>query len=306
METTILGKCYRSFLRILSIIAYFPTIIAYKLAPLFAQYAFSPIDHEQPIMKKALQNAGYLFSPKDWQSLWKKHLADHAIFCLNIFKHSSFNTLWVKQHVKLDDKELNTLIKTHKSVLFLTYHHNFSHSLAVVLGSSGHKVNCFVAPEESSEIFEFIGIYIKRLHHGCTQHFNGGKYLFFNKNSTGAHITRRAFIEGGILVAANDIPSGSKKSPAINFLGRTIYPPIGNVRLACKMKIPIVAGLMVRDGQNYKLISRQLNSQQNTELIMTEYFSFLKEIIMQYPGIWDGWNFFSSLPVAVINNESIT
>ncbi len=298
MELSDLGRCYRSFLRYLSYISKLPLSVAYYVTPFLAWYGFSPIRHEESLVKQALSDSGRKLSPSDWQKLWRRRLADHAIFCLNIFKHASFDEAWVKNHVSFDKEGLQALDDS-KSILFLTYHNAYSHTLCVALGSSGWRVNAFVASEETSPIFEFVGSYIRQLHAGCVRHFKGGKYLFFDQNSVGASLTRRALADGGVLVATNDLNNASKKSPSIKFLGRVIRPPIGNVKLACKMGVPIVAGVMVRDGGHYQLIYRQLDSHQNIEAIMTEYFDFLTELLTKYPHFWDGWNWFSSLPSEV-------
>ncbi|BCG66083.1 MAG: hypothetical protein methR_PLP0004 (plasmid) [Methyloprofundus sp.] len=303
MELSALGRCYRSFLRCLSLISKFPYSIAYYLAPLLANYGFSPISHEEPLVKQAVSDTGQSLSATEWRQFWHKRLADHAIFCLNIFKNASFDEAWVKKYVTFDKASLQA-IDQNKSILFLTYHNPYSHTLCVALGSSGWRVNPFVAAEETSPIFDFVGRYIKKLHAGCMRHFNGGKYLFFDQNSVGASLTRRALADGGILVATNDILNYSKKAPTIKFMGRLITPPIGNVKLACRMGIPIVAGLMVRDGEHYKIVYRQLDSHQSIEQIMTEYFDFLTELLAKYPAFWDGWNWFSSLPLDSAENTN--
>jgi len=295
MDISALGRCYRSFLRCIAVIAKLPISMGYYLAPLLAYYGFSPIKHDEALIKQALDDSGHKLSSTEWSQVWQKRLADHAVFCLNIFKQASFDEAWVNKHVFFDKESLQAL-DNRKSILFLTYHNAYSHTLCVALGSSGWRVNAFVAAEETSPIFDFVGCYIRQLHAGCVRHFNGGKYLFFDQNSVGASLTRRALADGGVLVATNDISNSSKKSPPIKFLGRVITPPIGNVKLACKMGVPIVAGVMVRDGDNYQLIYRQLDSNQSIEVIMTEYFDFLAELLTKYPHFWDGWNWFSDLP----------
>ena len=302
MELSALGRCYRSFLRCIALISKLPVTIGYYLAPWLAYYGFSPIRQDEALIKQALSDAGWQFSLIEWQQLWRKRLADHAIFCLNIFKQPAFNATWVKQHVSLDSELLDTLLAEHNSVLFLTYHHAYQHSLCGVLGVSGWHLNALAAPEESSAIFAFIGPYIRKLHQGCAMHFNGGKYLFFDRDMTGARMTKRALTEGGILISLNDFASPAEKCTAIPVFNRFISAPAGSVKLACRMGIPIVAGGMLRHGQDYKVVIRQLDNSQDVAAIMRDYFAFLAEIVADSPHFWDGWNWFSALPSDVPEN----
>jgi len=299
MDLSALGRCYRSFLRCIAVIAKLPTAMGYYLAPLLAYYGFSPIKHDEALIKQALNDSGHKLSLVDWRRTWQKRLADHAVFCLNIFKQSSLKKEWVKKHVSLDSELLETLLAEHKSVLFLTYHHAYQHSLCGVLGASGWHLNALAAPEESSAIFSFIGPYIRKLHQGCAIHFNGGKYLFFGRDITGARMTKRALSEGGILISLNDFVSSAEKCPPIPIFNRYITAPAGSVKLACRMGIPIVAGGMLRTGQDYQVFMRQLDHTQSVEDIMCAYFEYLAEIVAKAPYFWDGWNWFSSLSTEV-------
>lgn len=295
MELFELGRCYRSFLRCIAVIAKFPVAIGYYLAPWLAYYGFSPIRQDEVSVRQALSDAGRKFSAIEWQKLWRKRLADHAIFCLNIFKQPRFDSAWVKKHVNFDSDLLDALLVEHHSVLFLTYHHAYQHSLCGVLGAPGRHLNALAAPEESSAIFAFIGSYIRKLHQGCAMHFNGGRYLFFERDITGARMTKRALTQGGILISLNDFTSPAENCTAIPVFNRFITAPAGSVKLACRMGVPIVAGGMLRSGEDYKIVMRQLDNTQDVAVIMRDYFSFLAEIVADAPHFWDGWNWFSSL-----------
>ena len=129
MDLSTLGRCYRSFLRSIELIAKLPISFGYYLAPKLAYYGFSPIQKDEALIKQALSDSGKKFSSTNWRLFWRKRLADHAIFCLNIFKQPSFDATWVEQHVLLDSELLDTLLMEHRSVLFLTYHHAEKHTL---------------------------------------------------------------------------------------------------------------------------------------------------------------------------------
>jgi len=304
MAVSALGGCYRAFLRSIALIAKLPVAVGYYLAPRLAYYGFSPIRQDEERTKQALSDAGRQFATTDWQQLWRKRLADHAVFCLNIFKQPAFNSAWVKKHVSLDTKLLESLLAEHKSILFLTYHHAYQHSLCGVLGASGWHLNALAAPEESSAIFTFIGSYIRKLHQGCAMHFNGGKYLFFDRDITGARMTKRALAKGHILISLNDFVSPSKKCAAIPVFNRFITAPAGSVKLACRMGVPIVAGGMLRHGQDYQVVIRQLDNSQDVTAIMRDYFAFLEEIVADAPHFWDGWHWFSALPSDARENKN--
>jgi len=292
---TTFGRCYRRFLRCINIVAYLPNTPAYYITSKISRYCFSPIQAEQDNFKNSLISVGFKFSELKWRTLWQQRLRDHALFCLHIFKQVHFNKLWTQKHITVDSQSLQTLLDKHNSVLFLTYHHAFHHALCAALGASGLKLNALAAPEESSTIFNFIGRYIHTLHSGCRQYFNGGDYLFFDNTMRGARLTKHALTEGGVLISLNDFSSSSNTKIPIKFFNRLLYPPIGSVKLACKLNIPIVTGAMIYNGsQHYDIIFQQLDTAQNPAAIMRDYMVFLENLTQQHPVFWDGWNWFNT------------
>jgi len=307
MDLNKLGRAYRRFLRCMAVLAKFPITLGYLGAPWLAYIGLSPIKQEAAGFRQALEDAGKRFSDADWLSIWRKRLADQAIFCLHIFKQPKCDAKWVKQQITVDLAQLETLLQAQGSVLFLTYHHAYQHTLCAALGAAGLPLNALAAPEESSPLFAFIGTYIKQLHRGCALHFNGGKYLFFDRDMAGARMAKRALANGGILISLNDFSGSQEKCPAVPVFNRRITAPTGSVKLACRLGIPIVAGGMLRDGQHYQIVMRQIDNTQNITCIMRDYFAFLEEISADAPHFWDGWNWFSGLPhdsVETLNDSS--
>ncbi len=254
---------------------------------------------KKKIFQSAIKNSGLQILQKDWDKLWKKRLSDHAIFCLNIFKQPSFNNLWVKKHVSLESELLQLLLDKHKSILFLTYHHPYQHFLFSILGTFGWRINVLAAPEESSELFPFIGFYIRKMHKNCSIHFNNGKYLFFKNNLTGTRIAKRSLSQGGILISLNDFNINHKNNISTKLFNRFISAPTGSIKLACRMNIPIVVGVAIRNNNKYEIIIREIDNTKNIESIMNDYFNFLEEILKESSHLWDGWNWFSSLPLNI-------
>ena len=301
MNLSQLGRRYRMFLRLIRLTTFLPRNIAYPTAPFFAYFGLSPISHQQQSVKNAILNAHIPFS--NWSIVWKKRLADHAIFCMNAFYHPQFNKQWLQDQVEIDSEFLRGLAKEHKSILLLTYHHPFHHTLFCVLGLLGLQTHVLAAQEESSLLFSYIGQYIKRLHKGCTKHFNGGGYLFFKNDIAGARMAKRVLLKGGVLVSLNDFMGDETKYPSSRLFNRRVSSPNGSIKLAQRMGVPIVTAIMVRTGNRYRVILQQIENNQSEESIMEDYFSFLSNVLLEHPEIWDGWDWFSSFPL-IENREN--
>jgi len=297
MNLTQFGQRYRLFLQLIGIVSRLPRKIAYYIAPTLAFCGLSPIDYQQNTVRKALIDARIKLP--NMRNFWRKRRADHAIFCLNSFYHQKFDEDWLAQHVTLDKARLQAIAAKSpmNNILFLTYHHQFQHTLCCSLGIAGFRLQALAAAEEVSPIFSYIGNYIKRLHQGCSYHFNGGNYLFFNSDRTGVKLAKQALSEKGILISLNDFPAPAKISGHNPLFNRNATAPFGSVKLACRMGVPIVAGIMLRQGEDYRIIFREFESGQSPESIMADYFAYLEEIIIENPSVWSGWDWFSSFPL---------
>jgi len=62
------------------------------------------------------------------------------------------------------------------------------------------------------------------------------------------------------------------------------------------MKLPIILGIMHRDGNRYRVKLRKVEPCHDPDVVMKNYFSFLSENLKATPSIWEGWNWFSTLP----------
>ncbi len=288
------GRNYRYFLLLLSAMAKLPDKLVYTLLPKLVTQVYSPIRQNEETIHQAMVDADIIID--DWSVLWKKCLVNHAHFCLNAFKHASFDQQWLHKNVDIDHILLNQVKKKNKGALFLTYHHAFQHTLFCVLGLTGFRTQVLAAHEESTPLFPYIGQYIYKLHRNSAIHFNGGDYLFFKKNIRGARLAKNALLHGDLLVSLNDFATTMNPN-AYPLFNRSVSAPIGSIQIACRSKLPIILGIMYMVDQRYHVSLRLVESNYDPDTVMNTYFSFLSETLTKYPEVWDGWNWFSSLPL---------
>lgn len=288
------GRNYRYFLLLLSAIAKLPDKLVHTLLPKIVTQIYSPIQHNEKNIHRAMIDANLPID--DWPTLWEKCLVNQAYFCLNAFKHASLDQKWLHENVNIDHVLLRQVRKENEGVLFLTYHHAFQHTLFCVLGLTGFRTQVLAAHEESSPLSPYIGQYINKLHRNCASHFNGGDYLFFEKNIRGAQLAKNALMNGNLLVSLNDFATATNPS-TYPLLNRSVSAPIGSVRIACRARLPIMLGIMYRVDHRYQVNLRLLELNYDPDTVMNAYFSFLSETLTKYPEIWEGWNWFSSFPL---------
>lgn len=287
------GRNYRLFLQLLYIIAKLPDRLSYTLSSKLANQIYSPIQQNEKKIHQAMTDANVVIG--NWTALWKKYRSNHAWFCLSTFKHTALNQQWMQENVDIDSALLNQIKEEGKGALFLTYHHAFQHTLFCVLGLSGFRLQVLAAHEESTPLFPYIGKYIRKLHQDSSAHFNGGQYLFFQNNFRGVRLAKQALMNGDMLASLNDFAT-SGKTATYSLLNRNIPAPTGSIQLACRSGVPIIIGIMHKNGARYRVTLRRVENRNNAEFVMTSYFSFLSEILTKHPEIWEGWNWFSSLP----------
>ncbi len=289
------GGDYRRMLFLSSIVSHLPLSIAYQIAGTAGRLQ-GPLRWQKETCHNAMATSK--LSIIDWDSLWQQWVNDHGAFCVNVFQHATWDQAWFNQHVEIDTACLEKILSPGKGCLFLTYHHAFHHTLCSLLGLAGFRVNALAAPEETSVIYDYIGAYVRRLHQGSTKHFNGGSYRFFSTSRQAVEMTKESLNSNSILISLNDFTSPGKTAndEVCHLLGRSILAPSGSVRLAQRLGTPIVAGIAVREGTNYKIIFRQLDDGLAHQKVMQSYFDFLAELLVERPYFWDGWNWFNDLP----------
>lgn len=103
-----------------------------------------------------------------------------------------------------------------------------------------------------------------------------------------------------VVIAGDRTPvNGGDRQSAVNFLGEKAYFPQGPYILASILKCPVYALFCVRDGENYKIIIREMTdrivlNRKTREADITEwvkkYAAMLEELALQYPMQW--FNFY--------------
>lgn len=286
------GKDYRRFLQLSSLLAHLPPPLAYRLAGLAGQ-RISPLRWQKEAYHKGLL-AGV--ATDDWPELWKQRVQNHAVNCINIFLHAQWDTAWFHRHVQVDTAGLQAIMAAGRGCLFLTYHHIFQHTLCALLGLAGFRVDALAAPEESSAIYEQVGTFIHMLHRGTAAQFNGGDYLFGTTPRQTVRMAEASLTANSVLISLHDFSVGHQDF--CQLAGRRLYAPSGSVRVAQKRGTPIVAGAVIREGGTYRMVYRQLDAEQPYQTVLQEYFNYLMELIRDNPCFWDGWEWFSWLPLA--------
>jgi hypothetical protein len=297
------GRDYRRFLLLSKALSHLPLSFAYKMAGAAGLF-LSPLRWQKNRYQEAIVASGLQIA--DWKLLWHCYIVDHGAFCINVFRHETWDHHWFDHHVKMDRIALDKILVPGKGCLFLTYHHAFSHTLACLLGLIGLEVNPLVAPEESSIIYKQIGPFIRRLHRGCATHFNGGTYRFFNNPRQAIRATHEILMAGSVMISTPDfaIAGQVNEENTCYLFGRAILAPSGSIRIAQRLGTPIVAGITIRDGTSYHVVFRQLDGGLPTRDIMQAYFDFLAEILMENPSIWNGWDWFVDLPKIKLESEN--
>lgn len=287
------GRDYRRLLQLSSVLAHLPASVSYRLAALFGQH-LGPLRWQETLYHEGFLAGGL---PGDWHALWCRRVQNHAASCMNIFLHDRWDTAWFQRHVVIDMDGMQSILANGRGCLFLTYHHLFQHTLCSLLGLAGFAVNALAAPEETSAIYEEVGPFIHLLHQGSASQFNGGTYLFVTTPRQAVRMTEEALSKNSVLISLHDFPVIQQHSA--HFAGRRIYAPNGSIRVAQKLGAAIVVGGVIREGLSYRILYRQLDAGQPYPLIVQAYFDYLIELSRSYPYFWDGWEWFSGLPLDV-------
>jgi lauroyl/myristoyl acyltransferase len=220
--------------------------------------------------------------------VWYKYLQNQGIFFANIFLHKTMDQHWLTKHVRIENQELLSILKD-TGGLVLTWHTQYQHTLAVILGLSGLKINALaLAPEESS-FYIHLKKYIDLLHNESEKKFSG-RYIFYRQNHIFKRQLYRVLSNQQVLISLNDNIADSNRSVSVTLLKQKVDIMHGTVDVALNLKKPIIAALPFFSGNNFILKLKQLDTSQDVQTIMQTYMTVLDTEIQKQPELWEGWH----------------
>jgi len=287
------GKRYARILRLLELVTlYLPQPLWWPLASLVSRFT-SPYNSSSVKITAALDRALTL-DPQTAHNAWLRWRASHARFVLTIFQYQKIDSQWIRSFVQLEKPALLDKI-TQTGGLILTYHTHHQNTLATLLGVAGSTISPVAASAVDSPLYPVIGRYVDLINNDSQKQFRGGGYLYTDNPRRVLQEAKVRLQRGELLLSLCDFHQPSSER-AHQFLGRTLTPPIGVIRLALQCEVPIYLGLLFPnpDGRFTLLLAEIKGSDLYT--VTEEYLAFLAQAVRQAPEAWQGWEWYDSLP----------
>lgn len=241
----------------------------------------------------AMQSVLSLSQP---EACWNAWLDNHTRFVTDFLAYPGMDAGWVKNHVRVESAAVFSQLCADGG-LFLTFHTQHQNTLACLPGLGGARVSAVASAPADSPLYPVIGCWAERLNESSAAHFNGGDYLFTNDLRGLAKNLRQAFQAGHVVVCLADVNQGEAGGAKVDFLGRVIRPPTGVIEMALRLNVPIFAGILLFDGQGLVLKIIKIAPKITLTDTLAVYFSLLEQSITVNPACWQGWEWFSDLPV---------
>lgn len=291
---------YARFLRLMELVATrIPLRLQSPVAGFVSRFT-DPYNRSAGAIKAVIGSACALDSQKAHQA-WLRWRASHACFVLTIFRYDRLDHEWLHRSVQIEQPQLlERIVQT--GGLILTYHTHHQNTLAALLGVAGCTISPVAASAADSPLYQVIGRYIDLINNGSQQQFRGGSYLYTDNLRRALQRARTCLQRGELLLSLCDFHQPSAEQSHC-FLGRTITPPTGVIRLALQARVPIYFGLLFPDSTGR--FQLQLGQAVADELhrVTSEYLEFLAQVVRTAPEAWQGWEWYSRLPVASEDTE---
>ena len=296
------GKRYARFLRLLELVTlYLPQPFRWPLAGLFCRF-FSPYNGIAEEIAATIGRALNL-DKQAAHHAWKRWRASHARFVLGLFHYRQMDSEWMRSAVQVERPELLEKI-TRTGGLILTYHTHHQNTFAASLGIAGSIMSPVAASATGSPLYSDIGRYIDIMNNDSQQHFRGGCYIYTDNLREVLVKVKARLQRGELVLSLCDFHQPSTEREH-QFLGRTLTPPTGVIRLALKSDVPIYLGLLFPgpDGRHKLLLAdtkgRELDS------VIEEYLEFLEQTVRSAPEAWQGWEWYGHLPESVPAEKAV-
>lgn len=230
-------------------------------------------------------------------SLSQQWLASHGLFARSIFDYHRMDAEWVKKHVQTNQPQLLEHLIDHGG-LVLTYHSHHHNTLGIVLGQSGIPTWGVAATEKASPLAPYTGRFMRIINGESEAKFGGGRYLFTDEPRSLLRGLKQAFSKKHAVVSLCDNPTPPNDHLPVQFLGRCFHVGSGVIEQALAQGAPITLALLCPDLLGgFSLHLKKVPDSQNAHEVSQTYFDFLAQVVQQTPWAWQGWHWYSGLPL---------
>lgn len=230
---------------------------------------------------------------------WQRWLASSGWFGLTAWRYGQWSPGWLASHVSVDDPQLLRRL-AEGGGLVLTYHTHHQNTLAAALGLAGCPISPLAESPSASPLHPHIGDIVEHINAESARHFRGGGYLFTDRKHQLVRETWRLLAGGKVVLSLCDFarPGAACGDPGAPLLGRVIRPPLGAIEIALRERVPIVAAVMLPEGDRYRLRLQPLASDGGVVRVLQQYGGYLEALVREQPWAWQGWDWYLALPVA--------
>lgn len=256
----------------------------------------SPYRADLPVLVQSYMQA-YGASAAVAQQLSQQWLASHGLFARSIFDYHRMDASWVQRHVHTDPADGLDRLREHGG-LVLSYHSHHHNTLGIVLGQSGIPIWGVAATEKASPMAPYTGRFMRIINGQSEAKFAGGRYLFTDEPRALLRGLKQAFAHKHAVVSLCDNPLPSGDHPPVRFRGRCFHVGSGVVEQALAQGAHITLALLCPDLHGaYRLHLKPLHDPQSPHAVLQTYFDFLDEVVRETPWAWQGWHWYSGLPL---------
>ena len=256
----------------------------------------SPYKADLPQLVQSYMHA-YGASPQLAHNLALQWLASHGLFARSIFDYHRMDGDWVQRHVITAQPEVLQSLRE-QGGLVLSYHSHHHNTLGIVLGQSGIPTWGVAATEKASPMAPYTGHFMRIINGQSEAKFGGGRYLFTDEPRNLLRGLKQAFAQKHAVVSLCDNPIPESEHPPVQFMGRCFHVGAGVVEQALAQGAPITLALLCPDFKgNYHLHLKKLHTPQSPHEVLQTYFDFLSEVVRQTAWAWQGWHWYSGLPI---------
>lgn len=187
--------------------------------------------------------------------------------------------------------------------MLITYHTHFAYHFCVFMGRVGLPLSVVTASPRMSAFADLFEEFGAQWFKECESYYNGGEWIFTEADGS---FRLRSVVsnldQGGLVITANDLNNFYTGSGCdeVQMRGLTFQPPNGLVNLALRREKPLYAGWLTWSSGGMVVDLRRLDNgrpgTQDSQAILSQYFSHLDALIGARPDFWDGWRTFPMPP----------